>query len=86
MKLKSLYTAMTALSMVVASTASAAAPVATPLTQKAVSQPASETVDGENAARGRGRGTGFIVLLLAIGAIGLGIWAAVDGDSSPNSP
>lgn len=83
MKLKSLYTAMTAISMVVASTASAAAPVATPLTQKAVSQPASETVDGENAARG---GTGFIVLLLAIGAIGLGIWAAVDGDSSPNSP
>ena len=84
MKMKSFYTAMTALSMVVASTASAAAPVATPLTQKAVSQPASETVDGENAARGRG--TGFIVLLLAIGAIGLGIWAAVDGDSSPNSP
>lgn len=84
MKMKSFYTAMTALSMVVASTASAAAPVATPLTQKAVAQPASETVDGENAAIGRG--TGFIVLILAIGAIGLGIWAAVDGDSSPNSP
>lgn len=84
MKMKSFYTAMTALSMMVASTASAAAPVATPLTQKAVA-PASETVAGENA--GIGGGTGFIVLILAIGAIGLGIWAAADaGSPTPNSP
>lgn len=81
MKMKSFYTAMAAVSMMVASTASAA--VSTPLTQKAVA-PASETVSGDNA--GIGKGTGFIVLILAIGAIGLGIWAAVDADSSPNSP
>lgn len=82
MKMKSFYTAMTALSMVVASTASAT--VSTPLTQKAVA-PASETVAGENA--GIGGGTGFIVLILAIGAIGLGIWAAADaGSPRPNSP
>lgn len=83
MKVKALYTAMAALSLGVASTASAAAPVVTPLTQKAVSQPASEVVSGENSAVG---GSGFIVMLLAIAAIGLGIWAAADGGSDPIAP
>ena len=79
MKFKSFYTAMTALSLVATPTlASAAAPVATPLTQ-----PAAESVEGDNAAF---RGTSLIVLLLALTAIGLGIAAAVSGDSRPNSP
>lgn len=80
MKFKAFYTAVTALSLVAAPTmATAAAPVATPLTQ-----PASETVEGDNAAIARG--TSFIVLALALIAIGLGIAAAVSGNSRPNSP
>ena len=80
MKLKALYTAMTALSLVAAPTIAAAAPVATPLTQ-----PAKESVDGDNALEGSGGG--FIVAALAVVAVGLGIYVAVDkNDDSPNSP
>lgn len=78
MKLKALYTAMTALSLVAAPTIAAAAPVATPLTQ-----PAKESVDGDNALAGGG----FIIAALAVVAVGLGVYVAVDkNDDSPNSP
>ena len=78
MKLKALYTAMTALSLVVAPTIAVAAPVATPLTQ-----PATESVDGDNALAGGG----FLIAALAVVAVGLGIYVAVDkNDDTPNSP
>ncbi|WP_332801428.1 hypothetical protein [Sphingomonas sp. PB2P12] len=78
MKLKAFYTAMTALSLVAAPTIAAAAPVATPLTQ-----PAKESVDGDNALAGGG----FIIAALAVVAVGLGIFVAVDkNDDTPNSP
>lgn len=77
MKLKSLSTAIVALSIVTSSTMAAAAPVATPLTQ-----PASERVSGENELRG----SGVFVLLIALVAIGLGIAAAAGGNDKPNSP
>ncbi len=78
MKLKALYTAMTALSLVAAPTIAAAAPVATPLTQ-----PAKESVDGDNALAGGG----FIIAALAVVAVGLGVYVAVDkNDDTPNSP
>lgn len=76
-KLKALYTAMTALSLVAAPTIAAAAPIATPLTQ-----PAAESVNGDNALAGGG----FIVAGLAVVAIGFGIFFAVDKDDKPNSP
>jgi len=76
-KLKALYTAMTALSLVAAPTIAAAAPIATPLTQ-----PAAESVDGDNALAGGG----FIVAALAVVAIGFGVFFAVDKDDKPNSP
>ena len=85
MKFKALSTAVAALSLVVAPTVAAAQPVVTPLTQLA--QPASETVQGDNALFGGG--AGFFVLILALGAIGLGIAASpiVGGNgSAPNSP
>lgn len=77
MKLKCLYTAMAALSLVAAPTIAAAAPVATPLTQ-----PAAETVDGDNALAGGG----FLIAALAVVALGLGVYVAADSDDSPNSP
>lgn len=77
MKLKGLYTAVTALALVAAPTFAAAAPVATPLTQ-----PASEVVDGENGLRGGG----LIVAFLAVGAIVLAIFIIADEDDQPNSP
>ncbi|MES3109506.1 hypothetical protein [Sphingomonas aurantiaca] len=77
MKLKSLYTAMAALSLVAAPSIAAAAPVATPLTQ-----PATESVDGDNALAGGG----FIIAAFAVVAIGLGVYVAADSDDSPNSP
>lgn len=77
MKLKSLYTAMAALSLVAAPSIAAAAPVATPLTQ-----PATESVDGDNALAGGG----FIIAAFAVIAIGLGVYVAADSDDSPNSP
>lgn len=77
MKLKSLYTAMAALSLVAAPSIGAAAPVATPLTQ-----PATESVDGDNALAGGG----FIIAAFAVVAIGLGVYVAADSDDSPNSP
>jgi hypothetical protein len=77
MKLKSLYTAMAALSLVAAPSIAAAAPVATPLTQ-----PATESIDGDNALAGGG----FIIAAFAVVAIGLGVYVAADSDDSPNSP
>ena len=77
MKLNSLYTAVAALSLVAAPTIAAAAPVATPLTQ-----PATESIDGDNALAGGG----FIIAAFAVVAIGLGVYVAADSDDSPNSP
>lgn len=77
MKLTVLYTALAALSLVAAPTLAAAAPVATPLTQ-----PATESVDGDNALSGGG----FLIAALAVVAIGLGIYAAANSDDSANSP
>ncbi len=77
MKLKSVYTAMAAFSLVAAPTIAAAAPVATPLTQ-----PANESVDGDNALAGGG----FLIAALAVVAVGLSIYVAADSDDSPNSP
>ncbi|KQN07415.1 hypothetical protein ASE79_18880 [Sphingomonas sp. Leaf28] len=68
---------MAALSLVVTPTIAAAAPVATPLTQ-----PATESVDGDNALAGGG----FIIAAFAVVAIGLGVYVAADSDDSPNSP
>jgi len=76
-KLKFLYTAVAAFSIAATPTIAAAAPVATPLTQ-----PATESVDGDNALAGGG----FIIAALAVVAVGLGIYAAADSDDSPNSP
>jgi len=77
-KFKAFNTAIAALSLVAAPTMAAAQPIATPLTQ-----PASENVAGDNAFAGGG---GFIILILAVVAVGLGIYAAADADDQPNSP
>lgn len=79
MKFKGLYTAMTAFSLIAAPTLAAAAPVATPLTQ-----PATETVDGDNAVSG----SSLLIALLAVAAVGAGIAAATShsNDKSPNAP
>ncbi len=77
MKLKMLYTAMAALSLVAAPMIAAAAPIGTPLTQ-----PATESVDGDNALAGGG----FLIAALAVVAIGVGVYVAADSDDSPNSP
>ena len=77
MKLKGLYTAVTALSLVAAPTIAAAAPVSTPLTQ-----PAAESVEGDNALRGGG----FIVAILAAAAIIVAIIIIAKEDDKPNSP
>lgn len=82
-KLKTITTALAALSLGVAPTLAAAQPIATPLTQTA--QPASETVDGDSALRGRG-GSGIFIAAIAIILIGIAIYIAVDKDDSPNSP
>lgn len=82
MKLKGFYTAMTALSMVVAPTVAAAAPIATPLTQPT---PASEDVSGDSSLVG---GAGFFILLLAVGAIAAGVAAGASNTNTdvPTSP
>ena len=77
-KFKAFNTAIAALSLVAAPTVVAAQPIATPLTQ-----PASEKVSGDNAFAG---GAGFIVLIFAVVAVGLGIYVAADSDDEPNSP
>lgn len=75
---KAFYTAVAGLSLIAAPTMAAAAPVATPLTQ-----PARESVDGDNALAGGG----FIIAIFAVIAVGLGIYVAVDkNDDEPNSP
>lgn len=82
MKFKTFYTAVAALSLAGTSTIAAAAPVATPLTQRA----ATETKDDSQLARG----SGILVALLAIAAVAAGIVAAASSDGSagdaPNSP
>lgn len=79
MKFKAFNTAFAALSLLVAPTVAAAQPIATPLTQ-----PARESVSGDNALAGGG---GFVVAALAVIFIGLGIYIAVDkNDDDPNSP
>ncbi|WP_156363708.1 hypothetical protein [Sphingomonas sp. Leaf357] len=79
MKFKGFYTAMTAASLLAVPTLAAAAPIATPLTQ-----PATEKVDGDNAAVG---GSSLIIALAAVAAIGAGIYVAVDkNDTKPTSP
>ena len=75
---KAFLTAMTALSMVAAPTMAAAAPIATPLTQ-----PASETVEGDSALAG---GIGIFIAIFAVVAIGLGVAAGTSGDSTPDAP
>lgn len=96
MKSKTFCTTMTALSLVAAPAIAAAAPVSTaarapvasaPVASARVStpltQPAGETVDGDNALAGGG----FIVAALAVVAVGLGLYVAVDkNDDTPNSP
>ena len=78
MKFKAFYTAVAALSLVGAPTIAAAAPIATPLTQ-----PASESVDGDSALAGGG----VLIALLAVAAVGAGIFVVADkSDDSPNSP
>ncbi len=77
MKLRVLYSALTTLSLAAAPTIAAAAPVATPLTQ-----PATESVDGDSALAGGG----FLIAALAVVAIGLGLYVAINKDDSPNSP
>jgi len=77
-KFKAINTALAALSLIAAPTIAVAQPIATPLTQ-----PASESVSGDNALAG---GAGFIVLIFAVIAVGLGIYVAVDSDDQPNSP
>jgi hypothetical protein len=78
-KFKGIYAAVTALSLVAAPTLAAAAPIATPLTQ-----PATESVEGENAFTG----SAVIIAILAVAAVGAGIYVAVDNDDDdlPTSP
>lgn len=79
MKFKGFYTAMSAVALLAVPTLAAAAPIATPLTQ-----PATEEVDGDNAAVG---GSSLIIALAAVAAIGAGIYVAVDkNDTAPTSP
>lgn len=77
--IKAFKTAIAALTLVAAPTIAAAQPIATPLTQ-----PARESVGGENELRGGG--PGFFILAIAVVVIGLGIYIAVDKDDEPNSP
>ena len=73
--------ALAAISLVAAPTIASAAPIATPLTQ-----PASETVSGDNALKG-GRGGGFFIAAIAVVVIGLGIYIGVHHrHDRPNSP
>ena len=75
--LKGLYTAVAALSLVTAPTIAAAAPISA-----SVTQPAAETVEGENALAGGG----FIIAILAAAAVIVGIIIIVEEDDEPNSP
>jgi hypothetical protein len=81
-KFKGIYAAVTALSLVAAPTLAAAAPIATPLTQ-----PATESVEGDNAFTGVTGGS-VVIGILAIIAVGAGIYVAVDNDDDdlPTSP
>ena len=79
MKFKGLYTAITAASLLAVPTLASAAPIATPLTQ-----PAAEKVSGDNAAV---EGSGLIIALAAVAAVGLGIYVAVDkNDTKASGP
>lgn len=77
-KFKAFSTALAALSLVAAPTIAAAAPVATPLTQ-----PAAESVDGDNALAGGG----VLIALLAVAAVAAGIVVvASDNNDAATSP
>lgn len=78
MKLKGITTAMTAFALVAAPTMASAAPVATPLTQ-----PAPESVQGDNALAGGG---GVIIAVLAAAAVIAGIVVVAKPKDKPNSP
>lgn len=78
MKLKGIYTAMTAFALVAAPTMASAAPVATPLTQ-----PAPESVKGDNALAG---GSGIVIAVLAAAAVIAGIVVVARNKDKPNSP
>lgn len=80
MNLKGIFMAMTAFALVAAPTMASAAPVATPLTQ-----PAPETIQGDNALAG---GSGFIVAIFAAAAViaGIVVVAKYSGKDKPNSP
>lgn len=77
MKFKAFYSAVAALSLAGAPTIAAAAPIATPLTQ-----PASESVDGDSALASGG----ILIAILAVAAVAAGIVVVADSDDSPNSP
>jgi hypothetical protein len=74
---KVFLTALMALSFVSTPVLAAAVPVVTPLTQ-----PASETVAGDNALVGGN----YLLLILALVALGGGIAAAASSGDRPNSP
>lgn len=77
MKFKGISTALAAFSLVAVPTLASAAPVATPLTA-----PATEQVDGDNAAIGGA----VIIGVLATAAIIGGAVALANNDDDPNSP
>lgn len=77
-KFKAFSTAIAALSLVAAPTIAAAAPVATPLTQ-----PATESVNGDNALAGGG----IFIALLAVAAVAAGIVVvATENNDTATSP
>lgn len=88
MKFKVLSTAIAVLSLGVAPALAAAQPVATPLTQSAaLTQPASEQIDGDSALQGRRGGGTFLIAGLAFILIGVAIYIAVHNrHDRPNSP
>lgn len=78
MKFKGITSALAAVTLVAMPTLAVAAPVATPLTQ-----PAAETVDGDNAVVGGA----VIIGVVATAAIVAGIVVvATENDDEPNSP
>lgn len=78
MKFKALHTTLVVLSLVVAPTVGAAAPVQTPLTD-----PAAESIE---AGVGASWGSRIPLFVAAVGAIAAGIASGVSGDDTPNSP
>ena len=86
MKFKALYAVMAAVSTVTVPTLASAAPIATAAKHSParaittpLTQPASEKVDGDNAALSA---TAIVVLIVAVGAIGAGIVAGTSNTST----